>query len=58
LEVPAPPGQFEAAPDEKEEATPKRNAWIWTYVVIMREEGETICKVDEEFSASVFSGLG
>jgi hypothetical protein len=58
LEVPAPPGQFEAAPDAKEEATPKRNAWIWTYALIMRGEVETICKVNEEFFASVFSGLG
>jgi hypothetical protein len=58
LEVPAPPGQFEAAPDAKEEATPKRNAWIWTYVVIMREVGKIIGKVNEEFFASVFSGLG
>jgi hypothetical protein len=34
------------------------SVWIWTYGVIMREEGEIICKVDEGFFAGVFSGLG
>ena len=58
MEFPAPSGQFETAPDAKEEATLERTAWIWTYALIMREEGETIGKVDEEFFASVFSGLG
>ena len=38
--------------------TPETNAWIWTYAVIMREEGKVICKPGEEFFASVFSGLG
>jgi hypothetical protein len=33
-------------------------AWVWVYEAIMREEGEMICKFGEEFSASVFSGLG
>ena len=37
---------------------PETNAWIWTYAVIMREEGKLICKSSEEFFASVFSELG
>jgi hypothetical protein len=52
---PAFSGQFEAL---RIEATPETNAWIWTYAVIMREEGKMIGKPGEEFFASVFSGLG
>ena len=36
----------------------RNKAWIWSYAVIMREEGIIICKAGEEFFASVFSGLG
>ena len=52
---PAFSGQFEAL---RIGATPETNAWIWTYAVIMREEGETIGKVGEDFFTSVFCGLG
>ena len=36
----------------------QRKAWIWIYEAIMREGGEMIGKLGEEFFASVFSGLG
>jgi hypothetical protein len=39
-------------------ATPEMSVWVWTYGVIMREEGEIIGRVDEEFLVSVFCGLG
>jgi hypothetical protein len=51
---PAFSGQLEAL---RKGATPETNAWIWTYAVIMREEGKLICKLGEKFFASVFSGL-
>lgn len=31
---------------------------IWIHAAIMREQGEIIGKVGEDFLASVFSGLG
>ena len=34
------------------------SAWIWTYGVIMREEGEIICKVDEGFLRVFSAGWG
>jgi hypothetical protein len=52
---PAFSGQLEAL---RIGATPETNAWIWTYAVIMREEGKVICKPGEEFFASVFNVLG
>jgi hypothetical protein len=55
LEFPALTGKFEAF---KKWVTPEMNAWIWTHATIMREEGRVICKLGEEFFASVFSGLG
>ncbi len=51
-------GSSRPSPDRKEEATPEMSAWIWTYGVIMREEGEIICKVDEGFLRVFSAGWG
>jgi len=37
---------------------PETNAWIWTYAVIMREEGGVICKVAEGFLRVFSAGWG
>jgi hypothetical protein len=58
FEFPAFGRKFEAFSRQEPEATPEANAWIWSYAVIMREEGEIICGSVEEVLASVFSGLG
>lgn len=55
---PHPQGRSRPSPDRKEEATPEMGIWIWTYGVIMRDEGGMICNVDKGFCAGVFSGLG
>jgi hypothetical protein len=51
-------GSSKRSRDRNETATPETNAWVWTYAVIMREEGEIIGRVDEGFLRVFSAGWG